>query len=178
MQSIIKEQTKPASEWIAGRVVQKVSPSQRHASAQARIVAALLAWSDKFETGRVGTEWEFRIAPPVEKPRTLVPDVAFLSYRKVSPERERAAQYPLTAPDAAFEVLSPRDRKSYVAEKIRVYLASGTALVAIVDPDSRIVTMHDASGTQILKERDTLKHAALPGFILPVAAIFARSGDR
>jgi hypothetical protein len=43
MQSIIKDQTKPASEWIAGRVVQKVSPSQRHASAQARIVSALLA---------------------------------------------------------------------------------------------------------------------------------------
>jgi Uma2 family endonuclease len=178
MQSIIKDQTKPASEWIAGRVVQKVSPSQRHASAQARIVSALLAWSDEFDTGRVGTEWEFRIAPPGEKARTLVPDVAFLSYEKISLEKERAAQYPLTAPDAAFEVLSPRDRKSYVAEKIRVYLASGTSLVAIVNPDARTVILHDAGGMRMLKDGDTLKHESLPNFAMPVAAIFAKSGER
>ncbi len=41
MQSIIENQTKPASEWIGGRVVQKVSPTQAHANAQSRIVAAL-----------------------------------------------------------------------------------------------------------------------------------------
>jgi len=178
VQSIIKEQTKPASEWIAGRVVQKASPSQRHASAQTRIAAALLAWSDEFETGRVGTEWEFRIAPPGEKPRTLVPDIAFLAYQKISLEKERAAQYPLTAPDAAFEVLSPRDRKSYVAEKIRVYLASGTVLVAIVDPDARTVALHDARGIRLLSALDIVRHESLPGFAMPVAAIFAKPGER
>lgn len=178
MQSIIKHQTKPASEWIAGRVVQKVSPSQRHANAQSRLIAALLAWSDEFGTGRVGADWEFRIAPPGEGPRTLVPDVAYLSYEKLSIKEERAAQYPHLAPDAAFEVLSPRDRKSYIAEKVRVYLASGTGLVAIVDPDSQSVVLHDAVGVHVLKDFDILKHAALPNFAMPVANIFAKSGQR
>ncbi len=172
MQSIIREQTKPASEWIFGRVVQKVSPSQRHASAQGRIVSALLAWSDEFGTGRVGTEWEFRIAPPGEKARTLVPDVAYLSYDKITLEERRAAQYPLTAPDAAFEVLSPRDPKSYIAEKIRVYLVSGTSLVAIVNPDSRTVALHDAAGIRVLRDGETLKHESLPNFAMSVADIF------
>lgn len=178
MQSIIREQTKPASEWIFGRVVQKVSPSQRHANAQGRIVAALLAWSDEFGTGRVGTEWEFRVAPPGEQARTLVPDVAYLSYAKLSPEQERAAQYPLVAPDVAFEVLSPRDRKSYIAEKIRVYLASGTSVVVIVNPDSRTVTLHDARGIEVLNDEDILKHESLPKFTLRVAEIFAKPGQR
>lgn len=176
MQSIIKHQTKPASEWIAGRVVQKVSPSRRHSYAQSRIVSALLAWADEFVTGRVGTEWEFRVAPPGEKPRTFVPDVAYLSYAKIPAGNERAAQYPLTSPDAAFEVLSPRDRKSFIAEKIRVYLASGTSLVAIVDPDARAVTLHDSSGIRMLTEDDVLKHEALPNFAMPVANMFEKPG--
>jgi len=178
MQHIIEPQTKPASEWIAGRVVQKVSPSQRHANAQARIISALVSWSDNFERGRVGTEWEFRIAPPGEVARSLVPDVAFLSYEKIPPEDDRAAQYPQTAPDAAFEVLSPSDRASNVAEKIRVYLLSGTGVVAMVDPDRRSVALHDAAGIRTLKEGDILEHPSLPNFAMPVADIFAKSGQR
>jgi Uma2 family endonuclease len=178
MRSIIEPQTKPATEWIGGRAVQKVSPTGRHANAQGRIVAAFLAWADACGAGRVGTEWEFRIAPPGEVVRSLVPDVAFLSYERLGFEQDQAAQMPSVPPNAAVEILSPNDRWRNVNEKIRVYLACGTGLVAIADPEGKTVMLHDASGVVTLKIGDTLHHPELPGFAMPVADIFAKSGQR
>jgi len=178
MRSIIEPQTKPATEWICGRPVQKVSPTGKHANAQARMVAALLAWADHTGIGRVGTEWEFRIAPPGEEIRSLVPDVAFLAYDRLSFDEERAAQMPSVPPNVAVEVLSPNDRRRNVDEKIRVYLACGTGLVAIADPEGKTVVLHDASGIVTLEVGETLRHSELPGFAMPVADIFAKSGQR
>lgn len=178
MQPIIEPQTKPASEWIFGRVVQKVSPRARHANAQARVASALLSWADKYGIGRVGTEWEFRIAPPGEVARSLVPDVAFLSYAKLGFDQDEAAQMPAIAPNVAIEVLSPNDRHPNVDEKIRVYLACGTGLVAVADPERRNITLHDSHGVALLEAGDILRHSELPGFAMPVAAVFAKSGER
>jgi Uma2 family endonuclease len=178
MQSIIEPQTKPASEWIAGRVVQKVSPTARHANAQGRLIAAFVAWADATGIGRVGTEWEFRIAPPGEVVRSLVPDVAFLSYDKLGFDEDDAAQMPAVAPNVAVEVLSPNDRRRNIAEKIRVYLACGTGLVAVANPERQNVTLHDSNGVVILRTGDILRHSELPGFAMPVADIFAKSGQR
>ncbi len=178
MQSIIEPQTKPATEWIGGRAVQKVSPTAKHANAQGRLVAALLAWADRASAGRVGTEWEVRIAPPGEEIRSLVPDVAFLSYDRLGFEQDQAAQMPAVAPNVAVEVLSPNDRRRNVEEKIRVYMACGTGLVAIANPESKNVALHDASGVVTLNIGDTLRHSELPGFAMPIADIFAKSGQR
>jgi Uma2 family endonuclease len=178
MQHIIEPQTKPASEWIAGRVVQKVSPTARHANAQGRLVAAFMAWADATGIGRIGTEWEFRIAPPGEVVRSLVPDVAFLSYDKLGFDDDEAAEMPAIAPNVAVEVLSPNDRRRNVDEKIRVYLACGTSLVAVADPERQNVTLHDANGILVLEGGDILRHSELPNFAMPVAAIFAKPGQR
>ena len=65
---------------LLGRSLQKVSPQQPHALAQGVCFAALHAWAQLHDCGSVETEWEFRIAPPDETRRPLVPDVAYLSY--------------------------------------------------------------------------------------------------
>ena len=177
MRSIIEPQTKPATEWICGRPVQKVSPTAKHANAQARMAAALIAWADDTGIGRVGTEWEFRIAPPEEEIRSLVPDVAFLAYDRLGFAEERAAQMPSVPPNVAVEILSPNDRRRNVDEKIRVYLACGTGLVAVADPESKNVVLHDTNGVVTLEIGDVLHHSELPGFAMPVADIFAKSGQ-
>lgn len=178
MHSIIEDQTKPASEWIAGRIVQKVSPTGLHAQAQARMVSALLAWADRTGSGRVGTEWEFRITPPGAQTRTLVPDISFLSFERAPYDDAAAEHIPYLAPDIAIEVRSPNDRRRNVKEKIRVYLSSGTKAVFEVDPKGQIVTLYDAGGVTVLAVNDTLTHPALPGFSMPVAGIFAKTKPR
>ncbi|HET7814583.1 MAG TPA: Uma2 family endonuclease [Candidatus Baltobacteraceae bacterium] len=174
MQPIVEDQTKPATEWIAGKLVQKVTPGGPHAQAQTRICAALLQWADRCGTGWVGSEWDFVITPPGDIPRSLVPDVAFVSYERIPYGDEEAARIPHVAPDVVFEILSPKDVRGNVDEKIRVYLASGTRAVIEVDPLHHTVTIFERHSRTVLEEPETLRHDALPGFATPLAEIFRK----
>jgi Uma2 family endonuclease len=167
--------TKPATEWVNGRALQKVSPQEEHGRAQRRVAAALGAWADETASGRVSTEWEFRITPPHEATRPLVPDVAFLSYDSLSYEQHDAAQIPYMAPDVAVEVLSPNDQRPDVDERIRVYLAAGSELVLLVDPATRTFVAHDAHGVRSLSADQTFTHGMLPGFAIRVGSVFEES---
>ncbi|SRR5579872_126820 len=162
-------EAKPAYEWIFGRAIQKVSPKRRHSVAQSAFLVALNVWARSGGKGFAGTEWRFRIQPPGEERRPLVPDVAFLSYSRLPYETMKATEEPLIAPDAVVEVLSPKDTSRYIAEKIRVYLAAGTAVIFVVDPQTRSVRVIDSSGERHLGDNDLIEHDALPGF-----ALFAR----
>ncbi len=59
--------------------------------------------------------------------------------------------------------------------KASYYLANGTRLVWLVLPEKRLVEVYRADGeVDILTENDTLSgDDVLPGFALPVQAIFA-----
>ena len=164
--------TKPATEWVNGRALQKVSPQERHARAQSRMLVALMAWAEGNGAGRVGTEWEFKVTPPHEATRPLVPDVAFLSFDRLGYEHEEAAQIPYMAPDVAIEVLSPGDRRPDIEEKVRVYLAAGSALVLLVDPVELTFVACDAEGARRFSGDEEFTHRALPDFAVRVSAIF------
>src|ERR1700730_255434 len=110
MREIILPEATQALEWVNGRALQKVSPQRKHALAQTQFSAALVRWAEIHHSGEVGTEWEFRIEPPGEKRRPLVPDVAFLAFGRVPYDDEAAADIPRLAPDAVVEILSPGDR--------------------------------------------------------------------
>jgi Uma2 family endonuclease len=175
MREIILPVAKPALEWVNGRTLQKMSPRRKHAVAQGRFWDALDAWAREGGRGDVGTEWEFRIAPPGEARRPLVPDVAYLSYDRVPFEDEKAADIPKVAPDAVVEVLSPGDLRRDVDEKIRIYLAAGTNVVFVVDTTDETVTSHNLRGCERFGGIDIIRHAALPGFALQVHSLFERT---
>lgn len=165
-------ETKPATEWIRGRAVQKVSPQRKHALAQGVFFSGLHAWAMRFGSGRVGTEWEFRVQPPGEARRPLVPDVAYLSYQRVPFEPADQADTPHVAPDAVVEVLSPGDAIADVEEKVRVYLAAGSAVVFVVDTESRSVVARKPGALQTFGEGDNITNESLPGFSMPVRLLF------
>jgi Uma2 family endonuclease len=102
----------------------------------------------------------------------LAPDVAFVRRERIS-----ASGLPVTfwegAPDLAVEVISPSDTRREVADKVASWLAAGTRLVWVVDPNHATVTIHEPDGTpRRLAEADVLDGAPLfPGFSLPVADI-------
>lgn len=172
---IVLPETKPETEWVRGRAVQKVSPVYRHGLLQRRLGDALGGWADAGAHGRVATEWRFRVAPPGEVMRPLVPDVAFLSYGTLGPNAtEDEVAVPRTAPTVAVEVLSRDDRPADVEHKIATYLAAGSAAVVIVDPDRQTVAVHDAGDVRELEPSETLTHPALPGFALELHSLFAR----
>ena len=54
--------------------------------------AALEDWASRYRPGTVATEWHFKVKPPREVRRPLVPDVAFLSYERLSFEKQERTQ--------------------------------------------------------------------------------------
>ena len=175
LHEIVLPETKPETEWVRGRALQKVSPTYDHAILQRLLSSALGDWADAGGHGRVGPEWGFRVAPPGAVARPLVPDVGYLSYAVLPQDVDRdLLQVPLAAPTVAIEILSPDDRMPDVADKITTYLAAGTSAVVVVDPRTRTVAVHDEAGTRTLHTGDALTHPALPGFSLDLAAMFSR----
>jgi len=172
MHEIFLPEAKPALEWVNNRVLQKVSPKRKHALAQTRFARALDEWAEKLDTGTAGTEWHFQVRPPGEIGRTLVPDVAFLSYKRMPPEEQETTEISRIAPDVVVEVRSEDDHQEDIDEKVRVYLAAGTTVIFLVDPDDKTATVKDAHGTRVVGEDDILEHSALPGFTLRVRRLF------
>ena len=104
--------------------------------------------------------------------RVLAPDVAFVN-------QERMTQPPQPgffrgAPDLAVEVRSPSNSAREMTTKANGYLAAGTRLVWVVDPDSRTVTVYrpGRSPVELASEGYLDGYDVLPGFRVAVAAVF------
>ena len=176
LHEIVLETTKPETEWVRGRALRKVSPTYRHGLTQRRIATALGAWAEAGDLGRVATEWRFRITPPGEVTRPLVPDVAYVSFEALSKSApDERVDVPSIAPTVAVEVLSPDDRAEDLHDKVRVYLSAGTSAVIVVDPQLECAAVHDATGSSHIPATSHVTHADLPGFALSLPALFAKS---
>jgi len=175
---ILPDNIKPALEWVNNRILQKVSPERKHGLAQSRFCGALDDWAVANGAGTAVPEWRFQVQPPGEIRRTLVPDVAFLSYERMPQSEQERIALPTIAPDAVVEVLSRDDGSRDVEEKIRVYLAAGTNVVFVVDPDERTVRVCDSDGQSVLGEEDDVAHRSLPGLRFPVRTLFASPPQR
>lgn len=75
----------------------------------------------------------------------------------------------------AVEVVSPDDRHAEVRAKVREYLRAGTAMVGVVHPDDREVTVYRPDRPPLeLTEADVVDgEEVVPGWKLPVRDIFA-----
>lgn len=169
---IVLEETQPATEWILDRPVQKVSPQWNHAALQLAFGERLRSWARG--RGRVGTEWRFRITPPGEITRPLVPDVAYLSTERSRDLTTAERQVPPVAPDIVVEILSPDDRSADVDHKRASYLAAGTRLVILVDDRTRTVSAYGGDGsTTTFGDGSTFAPEGFPGLEFPLSEIFS-----
>jgi len=163
-------ETKPATEWILGEAVRKVSPKRRHAILQGALVEIVRGWARG--RGETGTEWRFRVTPPGERTRPLVPDIAYLSKERRVGLTGEELEAPRVAPDLVIEVLSPGDRADRVSSKRDVYLAAGTRLVIVVDPDARTLDAYDAAGRVRFTSPATFSTPLFPGLAIDLGDLF------
>jgi Uma2 family endonuclease len=170
LDEIVLPETKPESEWVRGRALQKMSPQRDHGRVQMRFASALDVWSQG--RGEVATEWRFRIAVPGEPRRPLVPDVAFVAYERLRGCSVAELQAPEFAPTVAVEILSPGDDPRDVASKIDAYLRGGSDLVLVLDPNARTLAAHDAATSRRFRGNDDFEHPVLPDFALALAPFF------
>ena len=77
-------------------------------------------------------------------------------------------------PTLAVEILSPNDTVEEIHEKIMLYQTSGVPLIWIINPYSRMVTVHrpDAEPESFNVRQELSGEPHLPGFRVPVARLF------
>lgn len=143
-----------------------------HGRVSMRVGSRLDAHVEKTGAGVVvAAETGFRIAADPDTVRG--PDVAFVAGERLPP-RDLQRRFLDLAPDLVVEVVSPGDRPTEVAKKVRAWLVAGCRLAWVVSGSSREVAAHTLDGMVVhLGEGDVLDGGdVLPGFRLPVADIF------
>jgi Uma2 family endonuclease len=156
-------------QWIDGEIYEM--PSNAYASwIASRINKFLSIYVDEHQLGFVtGEAGGYQVGG-----NRYAPDVAFISFAR-SPELAAEGYHPV-APDLAVEVDHPPSMTSAQLLTIKVtgYLLAGTT-VWIIRPALRTVEVYTPGApARLLGLEDTLDGGAvLPGFTLPVRAIFA-----
>ncbi len=154
-------------ELIDGEMAEKV-PNEQHGMIVILIARFILNFilANNIK-GRVVTEVRYRI--PSDNRNARLPDV---SYRAGSQPLVTKGSVP-QMPDLAVEVKSPDDSLKDMRAKVRYYLANGTKLVWLVEPQKRFIEVYTPDDEQILFEGDMLDGGeVLPGFQMPVSAVF------
>ena len=158
-------------ELVRGEL-RKMSPAEWfHAKYAGSIVRSLggHAWANGL--GTAVTEPGFRLASD----HVRVPDAAFVRKERVDAMgTEYAPGFFPGPPDVAFEVISPSDRYTRVAEKVDEWLAAGTLVVIVVNPRNLTVGIHRPDGdVVVLNDDDVLEvQDVIPGWRMPVRDIF------
>ena len=163
-------ETKPATELIDGRLVQKIGGRYRHQALELRWVFALSAWDG--DGGDALHQWRHEFRAPGHSFASLVPVVAYLSNESLEALGPAASETPPRAPEIAVEILSAGESPRYLTWKIGAYLAAGTRVVFVVDPPKRAVVAHARDGVERFGPGDVVHHATMPGFTFAMEAMF------
>jgi Uma2 family endonuclease len=107
-------------------------------------------------------------------PETLVGvDVAYVAPDVIARTAPDAAYYE-GPPTLAVEVLSPSDLVGGVDGKVRLYLEHGVAVIWVVSPTFRTITVYRPDALPVLfnAEQEIAAEPHLPGFRVRVATLF------
>jgi len=118
-----------------------------------------------------GAETGFKIE--TDPDTVLAPDIAFVRHERIPKEGIPKGYWP-GPPDLAVEVISPGDTYEEAEEKVAQWLSAGTAMVWVVNPRRRMVTVYRSlTDITVLTETDELTgNDVVPGFRCQVAKIF------
>jgi Uma2 family endonuclease len=159
-------------ELVRGVIVTMPPPGIRHGVVQTNVACLIQPYARANKFGVVTVESGVITE---EDPDTVRgPDVAFWGI-KALPSGPVPVGYAEVPADLVVEVVSPSDSRRKVAAKIAEYLASGSRMAWVVDPDDRTVTVYRKAGEgRLLWEDATITgEDVLPGFECRVAEFFA-----
>jgi Uma2 family endonuclease len=167
----IHAQCKRLFELVEGTLVEKVMGFTESVIA-ALLIELIGSFARQHDLGFVaGEAGLLRLAPDLVR----IPDVSFLSWTSLSERKIPAVSFLEQAPDLAVEIISPGNTQQEMAAKLKDYFAHGSRLVWYVYPLPREVhAFTSPTDCTVLPEEATLTGGeVLPGFELPVKAIFA-----
>ena len=131
-------ETKPASEYIDGQVIQKPMREGKHSAIQGELVTAI---NSIFKSKRIA-----RAFPELRCTfggRSTVPDLAVFLWSHIPRDKDGTiANTFSTAPDWTIEILSPDQSQTKVTKNILHCLQYGTQMGWLIDPEEQTVFVY------------------------------------
>lgn len=131
-------ETKPASEYIDGQIIQKPMPQGKHSTIQTELSTAINAALKAQRVGRAFSELRCTFSG-----RSTVPDLSVFEWQKIPRDSngEIANVFPIP-PDWSIEILSPEQSQTRVTKNILRCLDHGTQMGWLIDPDEQTVFVY------------------------------------
>ncbi len=164
-------ETKPATEYIEGEIIQKPMPQGEHSTIQAELIIAITA---VFKPPKIARAFpELRC---IFDGRSIVPDIAVFTWDRIPrTENGSVANVFNNSPDWMIEILSPEQRVTKVTKKILHALKHETQMGWLIDPQEKtIFVYHSQHQIEVFDEPE--QQIPVPSFAselrLTVAEIF------
>lgn len=131
-------ETKPASEYIDGKLTQKRMPQGKHSSIQTELSTVVNLQLRSQRIARAFSKLRCTYGG-----RSTIPDVSVFTWTRISRDQngEIANVFEL-APDWTIEILSPDQSQTKVTKNILHCLDHGTEMGWLIDPDKRTVFVY------------------------------------
>jgi Uma2 family endonuclease len=164
-------------ELVRGEVIELPPPRKPHGFVCSNIARILGNYT--FERGKgYATSNDSGVILERHPDTVRGPDVAV--YEDANTFDELHPKYGEAPPRLAVEVLSPDDRAPAVMRKITDYLRTGVALVWVIDPQARTLTVHrpDAPQRSLGSADEVTGDEVLPGLRCLVGDFFRLPGEK
>jgi Uma2 family endonuclease len=158
-------------ELVDGRLEVMSPAGWPHGIVCQNVLDALSDWNRSTGLGQVlATDTGARLG----QDNVRAPDGMWISKQKLAEAKAAGPGFLPSAPDLAFEVLSPSDTYKRTGRRIADLLGGGCRMLWLIDPEDRWLEVHRAGHTPIrLAEGETLEGGdVLPGFSVRVAELF------
>jgi Uma2 family endonuclease len=163
-------ETKPASEYIHGEIIQKPMPKGKHSRLQLRLCNSI---NDVVESQKIAYAFpELRCSFGI---RSIVPDVAVFNWSRIpfAADGEVPNDF-LLCPDWTIEILSPEQSSNRVTGNILYCLQHGCQLGWLIDPEDRsILVFRPNQQPELVQGDERLSVLAGIDLNLTVAQIFS-----
>jgi Uma2 family endonuclease len=143
-------ETKPASEYINGKIIQKSMPQGKHSRLQLHTSNAI---NNVLEPQKIALAFpELRCT---FGERSIVPDIAVFAWERIPlDEKGNIANAFNTYPDWIIEILSPQQKTTQVTRNILHCLNHGTSLGWLIDPEECNVIVYPQQQQPIFLEAE------------------------
>ena len=133
-------ETKPASEYVDGQIIQKPMPQGKHSTIQGELVTTINAVMKPQRIARAFSELRCTFGG-----RSTVPDVSVFVWNRIPrDENGEIANVFRLAPDWTIEILSPDQSQTKVTKNILHCLKYETQMGWLIDPEEQTVFVYRA----------------------------------
>jgi Uma2 family endonuclease len=156
---LAEPETKPAREYIEGKVSQKPMPQGKHSLLQLELLFLINSILRKSATAIAFPELRCTFDG-----RSVIPDIAVIKNENIpQDEQGEIANVFKMAPDWMIEILSPDQSSTQVIKKILHCLQHGTEVGWLIDPaEKSIFIYHSGKQVEVVEQID--QELLVPGF--------------